>query len=161
MYQKRPRDSQRSKMYRAERSTKKLPHTHFKDLRQIRSYVKRIQKHKWFQERWNWARWIEVRKIRSDASAHGWFAGGGHLVIQIPKAKWAMCEAVVLHEIAHGLAEIQWRKSPAHKKTAWHGPEFAKIYADLVQHYIGVEAGRELKKQYRANGVKYRSNGHA
>jgi len=152
----RPRDSQQRKLYRAERCTKRRSQA-FKDLRVIRGYTNRIIKHKWFQERWPDIVCIGVRKIRSDANAHGWYSGGGLVNIQIPKTMWAMKEAVVLHEIAHGITEYEFGVN----KTAWHGREFAKIFASLVQHYMGTEAGRELRASYKKHRVKWRSNGRA
>ena len=152
----RPRDSQRAKLYKSERPLKRWHRPLFKNRRAIQSYAKRILKHKWFRERWPHVASVNVRKIRSDARAHGWYSGGGVVSIQIPKTRWAMIEAVVLHEIAHGLTEYEFGIS----KTAWHGPEFAKIYVALVQHYMGREAARDLRRGYREHRVKYRSNGH-
>ena len=152
----RPRDSQRQKLYAAERWTR-VRSKMFKDLRGVRKYTKRVLKHKWFKQRWPHIVYINVRKIRCDSNAHGWYAGGGVVAIQIPKAMWAMKEVVVLHEIAHGITEYEFGVN----KTAWHGREFAKIFASLVQHYMGTEAGQELRTSYRKHRVKWRSNGKA
>ena len=100
----RPRDSQRRKLYRAERSMKRRSRM-LRDMRGVQKYVRRILKHKWFKQRWPDVVSINVRKIRCDSNAHGWYAGGGVVAIQIPKAMWAMKEIVVLHEVAHGLTE--------------------------------------------------------
>lgn len=154
----RPRDMQAKKLYRSERSFRKRNQKHFLNLRSVLSYTRRILKHKWFQDRWDYVVSVNVIPIRKDSNAHGWYSGGGVVAIQIPVTDWAMNETVVLHEIAHGLTEAQYGRN----QKAWHGPEFAKIFASLVQHYMGTDAGRSLKQCFRDNKVKYRSpNGKA
>ena len=153
---RRPRDSQVRKLYRAEWPLKRRSRM-FKDMRGVHKYARRIVKHRWFQKRWPDIASINPRKIRCDSNAHGWYAGGGVIAIQIPKAMWAMKEAVVLHEVAHGLTEYEFGVN----KTAWHGREFVKIFTSLVQHYMGTEAARELRSSLKEHHVKWRSNGKA
>ncbi len=150
----RPRDSQRRKLYNAELSMKRRPLA-FKNLQGVKKYAKRALKHKWFKQQWPDIAEVSVHKIRCDSNAHGWYSGGGVLSIQIPIAPWALKEVVVLHELAHGITEYE----NGVNKTAWHGREFAKIFASLVQHYMGTDAGRELRASYKKHHVKWRSNG--
>ena len=150
----RPRDGQRQKVYNAERPLKRQSKM-LVNRRGLEKYVRRVLKHKWFKKNWPGIYSINPRSIRSDAHAHGWYAGGGVCAIQIPIDVWSLKESIVLHEIAHGLTEYKFGVN----KCAWHGREFANIFASLIQHYMGSEAGRKLRAGYREHHVKWRSNG--
>jgi len=57
---------------------------------------------------------------------------GSRWEIKLPR--WSRCQIVVLHEIAHSLQQQQ----------PWHGPEFARLFLELLVHYAGIPA-REAK----------------
>ena len=66
---------------------------------------------------------------------------------RITLGKWARREIVVLHELAHVLAPA-WH-------TAAHGWEFCATYLNLVRHFLGAEAHDVLKDSFKANRVKF------
>jgi putative metallohydrolase (TIGR04338 family) len=51
---------------------------------------------------------------------------------------------LILHELAHSVQ----REGP------WHGRQFCHIYLDLVKRYLGKEWYDSLKGSFRAHGVK-------
>ena len=51
--------------------------------------------------------------------------------IRLPR--WSRTEMVVLHETAHA---ILWAALPS---AAGHGPEYARLYLDLLDYYAGVD----------------------
>ncbi|AXQ69237.1 hypothetical protein HOU02_gp488 [Caulobacter phage CcrBL9] len=64
--------------------------------------------------------------------------------------RWARCEHIVLHEVAHSLTI---RRHGYH--VASHGWQYAAIYLDLVRFGMGVEAHRMLKESFKAHKVRW------
>jgi putative metallohydrolase (TIGR04338 family) len=140
MMMKRERDSQRSRVYRAER---KVNHGKpFKDIKEVRKYVEKLCKSPWFKKHFV-PRPINVRT-------------GGYAVatadlwgIRIPEQEWSLNELVVLHEVAHVCSRA------VTTREAGHGITFCKTFIKLVQHKIGKATSDDLKKQFKQEGVKY------
>ena len=136
----RSRDSQRARVYRAERvihSTEAEPRY---TMTKTRAYVRRVEKS---------ALWAEMRRYRaavdigdgrgrSNAAA---FAGLNYITLPI----WSRQPAVILHELAHLTVSTT---------AAGHGPEFAQAHLKLVSRFMGAPAAKRLRDSYRANGVK-------
>ena len=80
----------------------------------------------------------EIVQGRSNSAARAY----GSWRISLPE--WAWNKATILHEIAH-------IAMPAER----HGRLWAKRYAELVEKYMGKAAAAELKASFRAHGVKY------
>ncbi len=109
----RSRDSQRSKVYEWERPYHKNTLT----LSECQALVEEVFK-KYSLE----APRVADGRGRSSAC----YKPGIH-VICIPV--WARKHSIVLHECAHGLVD------KIEPELAWHGPEFARVYAQLLAHY--------------------------
>jgi putative metallohydrolase (TIGR04338 family) len=86
----------------------------------------------------------KVRVRKGDRKAV--YEKGPH-TIAIPDAQWALSAFTAIHELAHA---ITWRRNPS---VAGHGPEFARIYADLVYRYLDPTAGLMLSDGFRAEGL--------
>jgi hypothetical protein len=137
------RDSQRSKLYSAERAAK-LGGIVFKTEAEIQEYVDKLTHSVWFQARWSRRRIpVRVKRDGSTWSQGGW--SGLHI------APCHMVEWVVLHEVAHVVAE-------AHHM---HDAQYAAIFLALVTHEIGPEAGARLREQFKLKRVKHRVSGGA
>ena len=65
--------------------------------------------------------------------------------ISIPR--WSRRRWIVLHEIAHATIP---------PGAAWHGPEFAGCYLRLVRRFMGAEAAARLRAAYKSHRVKTR-----
>jgi putative metallohydrolase (TIGR04338 family) len=147
------RDSQRSQVYAAEQelrrmldrqfdfptvsiagSTLTLPtELKFADLDSIQRYVSTISPG------------LTVRERKADSHAHY-----SQNTIAIPlmrtrtgKMPWAAREIVVLHEVAHHLAQGDQ-----------HGPAFTQAFLDLVLQQMGPEAQFLLRVLFHQEGVR-------
>jgi len=54
--------------------------------------------------------------------------------------------------IAHEMAHVVNYNSP---KADHHGPNFSKIYLQIVKEFIGIEAEQELQDSFNQNKVRY------
>lgn len=82
---------------------------------------------------------VHVRVRKGQAKAHYQLGE-----IAIPEQRrWAMREAVVLHELAHHLAPGQA-----------HGPEFRKQFVNLLDTVLAPEAGQMLRFLYWERGLE-------
>jgi putative metallohydrolase (TIGR04338 family) len=140
----RPRDSQRSKLYKAERAwfdptARYQPE--FETIAECRAFVDSVTKTKFWQDRSRW-RFVAITDGRGRRSAAG---GGGE--IRLPRSmrsRW-----VILHELAH---VIHWEDRP---EVAAHGREFAKTYLALVGRFLSVEDARGLRNSMREHRAKF------
>ncbi len=64
--------------------------------------------------------------------------------IRLPK--WARKPSVILHELAHVFTRY----------NVAHGPEFAKEYADLIRRFIGPIESSIMRMAYKQYHVKFR-----
>jgi putative metallohydrolase (TIGR04338 family) len=62
-----------------------------------------------------------------------------------------MCERVVLHEVAHVLANTRYG-------DCGHSPWYARVMLELVYTSMGPEAYRELYEAYGREGVDHRTD---
>lgn len=134
------RDSQKSKLYKAE---KVLPSIVIgkKELLTSQAYVDKVWTSVWTKKHFQ-----RSRLYRSPMCADGRGrrnATGNLIVLQLPR--WARTKATVLHELAHSLTG----ERPA------HGWQFARNYLLLVQHFLGPEAAKALRTSYRKERVRY------
>lgn len=81
---------------------------------------------------------VKVRKRRGDRFATYDWAG----YINIPDAKWAMNEPVVLHELAHHLAYGDL-----------HGPRFREAFCYLIEESMSPEAAFYLRSSFIEAGL--------
>ena len=142
-----PRDSQRSRLYEAER---RLP-GYFDLLADgsmpgVERYLLRVTGSAWFRRRWPKKAAISgVLAFRlKDGRRWAWArAGGRSMVLPI----WARGPFVILHELAHIVTPWNF---PA------HGREFARNFIELVGYALGKAKADELKTAFDAGRVKWR-----
>ncbi|MFP1646285.1 hypothetical protein [Pontitalea aquivivens] len=165
------RDSQRSKLYKAEREAWQVFSSPLATVADIRQYLERQSTRKPLQHRYgdaiNVTEWeLEIADGRGTLHAAAY---GSHR-ISIPL--WARNNGVVLHEwahIIHNRLEIDgrissttfdlWRHGSRRQELrggASHGWQFAAIYLDLVHFCIGKEAAAALKEAFKKHKVRYR-----
>lgn len=96
----------------------------FGTVENVQHYVDKVLALNWVRARWD-PRPIEVRERRGQDKAH--YQCG---TIAVPVLRtWALREEVVLHEVAHHLA------------NDGHGPEFAAVLGVLLREIVGPEVG--------------------
>jgi putative metallohydrolase (TIGR04338 family) len=156
--EKKPRDSQRSKVYKAEHLfTGENGHLQKKNasLDFWNKYLnERVVKSKWFGK--NFRITYDFRfKTKDGRGCRSANARTYHLGYQSDYARlgiitlplWARQEIVVLHEAAHVVT---------HPKYADHGPEFCRNFLKLVRHFMGVEVEKKLKKSFAEKKVRWK-----
>ena len=135
----RPRDSQRARLYAAERAAK-MDDESSMTLAQCQHYVIQVTGSAWFQARWG------RRSIGVSFNSGGGRAYPDRGLITLGPA--ARHRWIVLHELAHLVQPYE---------TAWHGPEFRSVFLALVRHELGAEAAERLRQQFVAHKLKYKA----
>jgi len=152
-----PRDNQRSKMYKAEREAFNKCFSNEKyegkdSLVRCQQVIDKLVKNSnWFKKHWGEVVDVEARpgKGHTRATAHrfrDYVCGIKYYkgIIQLPK--WSRQTWVILHELSHVITS---------NRCAAHGWEFARNYLQLVRHVMGKDAEKKLKESFKKHRVKY------
>lgn len=144
---RRPRDSQKARLYDAERVTPTYQAgtfggtgRRFATIVEIESFVIEVLDSRWFQARWG-RRMVAVEKSQGTWSR----AYGRGLIVMGHRDHWQ--PMIVLHELAHTVTDPIY---------AGHGKEFAAAYLALVGRFIGAEAEADLRAAFIERKVKHR-----
>ena len=146
------RDSQRSKVYGAEREVK-FPKAleRLETVPEIEAWLSKIMRSAWWKKyKIQSAAFINrepfplklYKSIRVKDGRGRRHACGGHGSISLPM--WSRYRLVILHEVAHVLQ----------RERPWHGRQFTQIFLDLVRRWIGKPAYTELRAAFRKHRVK-------
>jgi putative metallohydrolase (TIGR04338 family) len=143
------RDSQRGKVYKAERILNSHPKAmeRFETIPEVDVFVKKVLGSSYTRKHFARLNSLTISdgRGRRNASAYG------YREISLPR--WARTRWTILHELAHIYASYKYKRVDI--AIAAHGREFCKIYLQLVQHFISKEAADILKKSFREHRVKY------
>lgn len=162
-----PRDSQRGKVYGAEHLVHRIfdrsadyplveiagsrltlpPERRFGSIESVQSYVDRVLALNWVRVSWPRAGVpVRVRERAGTTQAHYERTGA---IMAVPGFRsgsgWALRELVILHELAHHLADA---REPA------HGGRFVDRLLTLVDGVIGAEAALLLRVTLLDCGVR-------
>jgi putative metallohydrolase (TIGR04338 family) len=156
------RDSQRQKVYDAEKAVDRLfdsgvdkveifgstitppPERKFGDLAAVENYLAWIAQQGWYRRHYGSFGIPAVRRRKGLTKAH---YEHGTIAMPVPKhgIPATLRETYALHELAHHL-------TPG---DPGHGPEFAGVMQHLVREAMGPEAGLILAAAFDAGGVKW------
>lgn len=148
----RPRDSQRQRVYNAEREWKaacgrglELP-----EVEDLQEYTDRL-----IASRWRAKNFRSIDIVINDGRARR--RGGarynvwdGRWFVGMPR--WTRDEAYLLHELAHCLEAADYSDR---RVGAWHGWHYCNIMLRLVQKQMGPEAAEVLETEYRKLKVEF------
>ena len=138
------RDSQRSKVYKAERVLGDGD-IRLETVDEITAYLNKLMNSAWYQRRWPNATAIRVKdgrsRRRAGASRMPW---GGEITMPV----WSRNRYLVLHELAHIVR-------PVKPDMSAHDRDFCKVYLELVKHGMGREAWEKLRTSFKAHRVKW------
>lgn len=145
-----PRDSQRSRVYKAQGH---VGHgNRLETTAEIQSWVDKITSSRWWRSRYPWIKRVKIlpgRGCRKALAINGVYLEerkqGFDAVIKLPK--WARTPLTILHELTHIAIE------PA--RDGAHGREFCRNYLTMVERWMGQETCQELRKAFRSNRVKW------
>lgn len=141
---RRKRDSQRSKLYAAERATsmaKDRPWGSQPSLFVVDRYVQKILGDAKVRERWPNTH-ITVSHGGGRAASRALGSNGRGSIKMITVHRFPL---LIIHEVAHVLA-------PHHALHCW---EFAEVYLFLVRRMLGVAAHDELKGSFKKHKVRF------
>lgn len=158
---RRPRDSQLSKVYKAESA-----HSYWSDvseydsLSEIQRWVDEICKSRWFKNRYpryaldaksimKYGRAADGIKVL-DGRGRQRACGSTRGFIKLPV--WTRSDLHILHEIAHVVTRRNGYQGPL---PAYHGRDFCANYLALVRQFMGKEEADELKACFKKHRVKY------
>ena len=144
----RPRDSQRSKVYAAERDNVPFGEL-FTSIEEVERFLTTVFQSAWFQKHFPEPSGFQVQNGQGARDAKGWCRQG---VCHMKLPQWARTELVILHELGHGLSQARYGS----RNIAGHGHEYCAIYLELVTHFMGAEIGLKLKEAFRKHKVKFR-----
>jgi putative metallohydrolase (TIGR04338 family) len=146
---KRPRDSQKTRVYNAERALQCGDQGW--TYRETQKYVNDITKTRWWQNRGG-PPFVLVKDGRGTTWAKAWDPyttdKGEDRPATISLPRWARDPVVVLHELSHILTP---------DTEAAHGPAYCANYLTLVKRFIGEEAHRTLRDSFKEHKVKWYS----
>lgn len=142
MPHRRKSDSQREKLYRAERLALNS-HPCFKDIEECQEYVNSITRTQFWRTLCDKFGRTKLREVKVDYKIHG-KATGSWSTIYLPK--WAWSQSVILHELSHCVTTLC---------EPWHGREFAACFLLLVQRFLGQEEYKRLQSEFRNCRVKW------
>ena len=146
----RQRDTQKAKLYMAERSPSHFQDTHLETFTNAASFGYGIMNSEWFQKRFPGCPRITFQKARANSNSS--YAAYYRGVIKLLPAHYS--KAVVCHEVAH-IAAMRLALLRGVSQYASHGPEFAHIYAGLVAEFIGAREALDLLASFDSKGVSY------
>lgn len=146
-YQLHSRDSQRSKVYKAERAVftdnglrGKADYTKESQLQRRVAHLCNTQTVKKLRQEFGFSYMREV-KVRL---VHG-YGGAKSFGGRIHFTTGSCHDWIILHELAHEIA-------PAHVHHHW---PFAYVYLRLVSAFMGAEAAKKLKRSFKRHGVRF------
>ncbi|TET39004.1 MAG: hypothetical protein E3J69_00820 [Anaerolineales bacterium] len=159
---RRPRDSQMSKVYAAERKHSLWrEESQYDSISHVQVWVDSICKSRWFKNRY--PRYALAKSIQTafltdrergikvlDGRGRRKACGSTRGFIKLPV--WSRSDLVILHEIAHVVTRRKGYHGPL---PAYHGREFCANYLALVRQFLGKEAAKELKVCFKKSRVKY------
>lgn len=140
------RDSQRSKVYAAEKAAVLASwNSRLETLPEIQDYLQDMMNRAWFKRRWPWI--TKVPRLKDGrGTTHARGGAGG---LNLPR--WARSEVVVLHEMSHYLCDMT-----LHQPHAAHGWQFCEVYLTLVRFQCGKGAHDLLRDQFKQHKVRFK-----
>lgn len=129
-------DPQQARIYDAERHIINAPGIEILEFAKIHGYTTKVYSDPWFRQRYPQARKPKV--VRGVLGQNAYSVGN---TIAFPERA---CNFHVLHEIAHQLTP-----------NNGHGPKFARVLVDLVQHFMGERDASILRKLYMERNINW------
>lgn len=145
---KKVRDSQRQKVYDAERAYFKWTDQYYLISRKdARDLLEKCLTSHWYHKRY------ANRSVVLEFSNRGTRTiGSYHPRDNKIKLMDQGCSTwVLIHELAHAVVTMEYDRGT----VAAHGREYCKIYLDLVGHFLGSEHKEGLRESFKKHGVKY------
>lgn len=169
----RPRDSQRSRCYKAERAAvARVPGREIGPrftrprLANVQTYVDDVTRSDWWRAHAGYVGTVLVLETDRTRKAvarsftwrregrETWYRAQPNIALpEWPAGSWAWCDWVLLHELAHVARftpnGIMRQDEPSHSR------EWAGTFLALVREFMGENAAQALREQFRALRVRH------
>ncbi len=141
---KRPRDSQRQRVYDAEKLIPDFSSGHrLETMEEIEAYVAMMLSHEWFRRHFrSIGDHIDVSDGRGSRRAKAFCTQN-----RMSFPKWARSRMNVIHEVTHMVVS---------DAVSAHGWQFCATYLDLTRHFMGEERYKQLREAFRTKKVRYK-----
>lgn len=148
----RPRDSQRTRLYRAEEEA--LPYANtFDHLDQADDFIWDLTHTRWWRRRYPYLGGVTAEWASANKRAGSWLTLAATVddsgIVEF-NPEIVPTERVLIHELAHFATGQEF---------AGHGPEFARTYVELVRYCLGPTFGSALLRAFRRRRVKVAAPG--
>lgn len=146
-----PRDSQRSRLYRAEVDAfgpGPLQAWRLGSVPAVEAFVRDVLGEDWFRLRFGPFSRVAVKDGRGTRHAYSAYEPARRRVV-LSFPRWARAKPVVLHELGHAASLSRYGV------VAAHGPEFAAVLLALVARHLGTAAQLRLRDAFDARRVNY------
>jgi putative metallohydrolase (TIGR04338 family) len=142
------RDTQRSRLYAAEKAVWPFDPTPSLSLQDIEAEVSRVLCSSWWR-----ARWPEVTRVAIE-DGRGRRRAGGHRDPTLSGQSWIALPRHFRHQwcVCHELSHVA---TP--NRFVGHGREFAANYLDILRFTLGPSTAASLRRQFREHRVKHRA----
>lgn len=139
-----PSDTQRERLYLAERELPEFDALDFENLAEVKRFVARFIKRK------AWTSRTQVERIMVHSSSRTW-AKGYHIGYtgELDLPKWAWNKLIIAHELAHVMTP------PLYGRRAIHSREFAGTYLYLVGKICGQDVKDRLIQSFFKHKVDW------
>ena len=141
-YEKLGRDYQRKREYRSEWAFAKEQPEDGMSKPELRTYLNTVARDQWFRDRFGTVLFaVEIsrrRKTRASCCRRG-----VTFTLKFPELGGNNTRLLALHELAHILCYDQS-----------HGPIYCSVLLQVVTHFMGAVAGKELRRQFGINMVE-------
>lgn len=144
------RDSQRGKVYAAERAIPELRVIQFVDLDAVAKYARSVVASKWWARQMGYKPELRVVSKRARSGAHCSVIarlGTKYVKAELAFSVGSFSKMIVLHELAH------IPKTPTGEGA--HGRSFCRLYLALVRRFLGCEIEACLRREMKEHGVKW------
>ena len=151
---RRPWESQRARLYAAERQVKAFLHDPLPTVTEMQRYVDELLRSRFLQDYFGSRMLTPITVVgkrrwnQQNANAHCFIS-------EISMPTGLRSKFVVIHEVCHILTDRFFGQ----RMSEAHGPEFATFLLMLVNHFLGAEDCHDLLEAYTTNGVVHSYRG--
>ncbi len=151
---RRPPDSQRERLYAAERQVKACLRDLLPTIAEMQGYVDGILRSRWSQDYFG-SRMLTPITVVGPRQWNQRRADARSFTSEISMSKELRSKFVLIHEVCHILTDRFYGQ----RMSEGHGPEFATFELMLVNHFLGAEDARELLEAFARCGVAHSYRG--
>lgn len=139
------RDSQRSRVYKADDSLKPFAEP-LPSVKDVERFVKHVWQSKRLHNEWTKCRPDWLPYVKDGRRCRRALGGAGGITIP----RWARSSDIVLHELSHTITQRHFGRI-----VAGHGWQYCSIYLKLALWFMSREAHDALKASFKTHKVRF------